>query len=122
MINYINLVDLAIHRCINNDKFMDKYKNSIYPQELTLRSDDKNDQQVNYLDLHLQIKDTTLNYKIYDKRDHFHFPIVNFPNLTGNIPKVIHMEFLLLNLFVMQGDVKCIKIFLNLELKIFLNV
>ena len=66
---------------------MDKYKNSIYPQELTLSSDDKNDQQANYLDLHLEIKDTILNYKIYDKRDHFHFPIVNFPNLTGNIPK-----------------------------------
>jgi hypothetical protein len=98
---------------INNEKFMDKYMNSIYPQELTLSSDDKKDQQVNYLDLHLEIKDTVLNYKIYDKRDHFHFPIT--------FPKVIHMEFLLLNLFVMQGDVKCTKI-LNLELKIFLNV
>ena len=46
---------------------MDKYKNLIYPQELLLSSDDKNDQQVNYLDLHLEIKDKVLNYKIYDK-------------------------------------------------------
>jgi hypothetical protein len=42
---------------------------------------------VNYLDLTLSITDNVIDYKIYDKRDHFNFPIVNFPNLQGNIPE-----------------------------------
>ena len=41
-----------------------------------------------YLDLHLEI-DTQgrLNMKLYDKRDAFDFPIVNFPFLSSNIPE-----------------------------------
>ena len=66
---------------------MEKYKHLIYPPELALNSDDKNDQTVNYLDLTLSINNNNgLDYKIYDKRDAFNFPIVNFPNLFGNIP------------------------------------
>ena len=40
-----------------------------------------------YLDPHLEI-DTrgTLNTKIYEKRDDFDFPIVNFSFLSGNVP------------------------------------
>jgi len=72
---------------INNDNKMESYKNLIYPPELLLTSEDKQDQIVNYLDLTLSIKDNDIDYKIYDKRDSFHFPIVNFPNLCGNIPK-----------------------------------
>jgi len=43
---------------------------------------------VNYLDLNLKIVNKKLYYKLYDKRDNFTFPIVNFPNLSGNIPTV----------------------------------
>ena len=40
-----------------------------------------------YFDLHLEI-DTKgkLNTKLYDKRDDFNFPMVNFPFLSSNIP------------------------------------
>jgi hypothetical protein len=40
-----------------------------------------------YFDLHLEI-DTKgkLNTKLYDKRDDFNFPIINFPFLSSNIP------------------------------------
>ena len=72
---------------INNDNTMEKFKNSIYPNELAISSDDKSDQQVNYLDLNLEIKNHSIIHKIYDKRDKFAFPIINFPNLTGNVPK-----------------------------------
>ena len=65
---------------------MDDYKTRIYPPELELNCEDKNDQEVTYLDLHLQIKENFLEYKLYDKRDNFGFTIVNFPNLSGNIP------------------------------------
>ena len=38
------------------------------------------------LDLHLEIGIRgRLNTKLYDKRDDFDFPIVNFPFLSGNI-------------------------------------
>jgi hypothetical protein len=40
-----------------------------------------------YLDLHLEIDNSgRLSTKLYDKRDDFTFPIVNFPFLCGNIP------------------------------------
>ena len=38
---------------------MEKWKNKIYPSELLLTSDDKCDQEVNFLDLHLEIKTNT---------------------------------------------------------------
>ena len=40
-----------------------------------------------YLDLHLEIdNEGRLKTKLYDKRDDFSFPIVNFPFLSSNIP------------------------------------
>jgi hypothetical protein len=71
---------------INNDKLLDTYKYDIYPEELDLTSDDKNSQQVHYLDLDILIDGPGFSYWIYDKRDNFNFPIVNFPDLSGNIP------------------------------------
>ena len=62
------------------------YKHDIYPKELDLSSDNKNDQQVHYLDLDILIVGSGFSYCIYDKRDNFNFPIVNFPDLSGNIP------------------------------------
>jgi hypothetical protein len=39
------------------------------------------------LDLHLEIdSEGRLRMKLYDKRDDFHFPIVNFPFVCSNIP------------------------------------
>jgi hypothetical protein len=71
---------------INNDKFLEKYKYDIYPTELDLTSDDNNNHQVHYLDLDILIEGHGFSYWIYDKRDNFNFPIVNFPDLSGNIP------------------------------------
>lgn len=72
---------------INNDNFMIKLQKVIYPPELSLTCEDKDDQKVNYLDLNISIKDHKFSYKLFDKRDNFDFPIVNFPNLSGNIPR-----------------------------------
>lgn len=71
---------------INNDGLMKDYYKKIYPPELKLSSDDTSDKEANYLDLHLEVKDKKFTYRLYDKRDKFSFPIVNFPNLQGNIP------------------------------------
>ena len=40
-----------------------------------------------YLDLHLEIdNEGRLRTKLYDKRDDFNFPILNFPFICSNIP------------------------------------
>ena len=71
---------------VNNDSFFEKYKKSIYPPELDLTTEDKNDKKVHFLDLDILIKHSSFSYCIYDKRDNFNFKIVNFPDLSGNIP------------------------------------
>ena len=45
------------------------------------------DRSALYLDLHLEIdSEGRLITKLYDKRDDFNFPIVNFPFICSNIP------------------------------------
>ena len=64
-----------------------KYMSEIYPAELELKHENsKNDQQASYLDLNIQIVNNELVTSLYDKRDDFPFKIVNFPDLSGNIP------------------------------------
>ena len=82
---------------INIDNFMDKWKHKIYPEELTLTCEGKSDQ---VLDLHLVIRKRVLSYSLFNKRNHFNFPIVNFPNLSGNIPTAQSYRVLWLNLSV----------------------
>ena len=65
---------------------MDTYMLEIYPQELSLTSDDAI-LTTNYLDLRLEIKHDKIHTCLFDKRDAFGFNIVNFPNLSGNIPQ-----------------------------------
>ena len=72
---------------INNADLMKKYMTDIYPKELILVPDDTNGKSCPFLDLQVTITDSIISTSIYDKRDAFHFPIVNFPTLTGNIPK-----------------------------------
>ena len=71
---------------INNSNLLKHLQRQIYPPELGITTDDESDQHVHYLDLDILIKDARFSYCIYDKRDKFNFPIVNFPNLGGNIP------------------------------------
>ena len=71
---------------INNDHAMDKVMSEIYPKELILVPDDSTGLSVSFLDLKLIIKDNVIYSHIYDKRDMFDFPVVNFPILSGNIP------------------------------------
>ena len=39
-----------------------------------------------HLDLNLTLTDGVITTSVFDKRDTFNFQIVNFPNLSGNIP------------------------------------
>ncbi len=74
---------------INNADQMNKYMSDIYPKELILVPDDTDGTSCPFLDLQVTITDSIISTSklIYDKRDAFQFPIVNFPTLTGNIPR-----------------------------------
>ena len=71
---------------INNADKMKRHMAAIYPKELILVPDDTDGKSCPFLDLQVTITDGTISTPIYDKRDAFQFPIVNFPTLTGNIP------------------------------------
>ena len=71
---------------LNNDKFSDHLP-AIYPPELEIKETTESAYSASYLDLFLEIDSNgRLSTKLYDKRDDFNFTIINFPNLTSNIP------------------------------------
>ena len=71
---------------LNNPKFGD-YLEVIYPTELEVKDTTESINSASYLDLQLEYDiQGKLNLKLYDKRDDFNFPIVNFPFLSSNIP------------------------------------
>ena len=61
-----------------NSRFGD-FVDRIYPIELEIRDATDTDRSASYLDIHLEIvSEGRLRTKLYDKRDDFNFPIVNF--------------------------------------------
>ena len=72
--------------CINNHGRLSKLIHDIYPRQLELTSDGATT-KTNYLDLAIKIQSNKMVYSLFDKRDAFSFKIVNFPDLSGNIPK-----------------------------------
>ena len=72
---------------VNNFDLMKTYMSDIYPKELSLVPDESDGLHAHFLDLNLTLKRGVITASIFDKRDDFDFPIVNFPVLTGNIPK-----------------------------------
>ena len=56
--------------------------------ELELKHENsESDTSASYLDLQLDVLNNEIVKSLYDKRDDFPFKIVNFPNLSGNIPQ-----------------------------------
>ena len=58
----------------------------IYPRELEIKETTETSASSSYLDCYLYIDNGKLTTRLYDKRDDFNFPIVNFPFLSSNIP------------------------------------
>ena len=70
---------------LNNSRFGD-FVDRIYPIELEIKDTTDIDRTASYLDLHLEIdSEGRFRMKLYDKRDEFNFPIVNFPFICSNI-------------------------------------
>ena len=62
------------------------YFSEIHPFQLSVEKANKSDHLASYLDLTFMIDSgSTLSARLYDKRNDFHFHIVNFPFLSSNI-------------------------------------
>ena len=71
---------------LNNSRFGDVV-DRIYPIELEIKDTTDTDRSPSYIDLHLEIdSEVRLRTKLYDKRNDYNFPIVNFPFICSNIP------------------------------------
>ena len=70
---------------LNNTKFAE-YLEFIYPRELEINETTETAASSSYLDCYLYIDNGKLTTRLYDKRDDFNSPIVNFPFLSSNIP------------------------------------
>ncbi len=63
---------------LHNTRFGDCV-DRIYPIEIEIKDTTDTDMSASYLDLHLEIdSEGRLRTNLYDKRDDFNFPIVNF--------------------------------------------
>ena len=71
---------------INNPRFK-QFLKDIYPEELVVSETSESRNVVSYLDLLIEISNADFVCSVFDKRDAFDFDIVNFPDLSGNIPK-----------------------------------
>jgi hypothetical protein len=81
MFRYIDDV-LSLH----NSRF-GYFVDHIYSIELEIKDTTDTYRSASYLDLHLEIdSEGQLRTKLYDKRDDFNLPIVNFPFICSNIP------------------------------------
>ena len=60
----------------------------IYPRELQLNKANTSDQETSFLNLNIKVIANNIHTSVYDKRDDFGFPIVNFPGLSGDVPRL----------------------------------
>ena len=69
-----------------NDLRFKQFPKDIYPEELVISETSESRNVVSYLDLVIDISNGDLVCSIFDKKDAFDFDMVNFPDLSGNIP------------------------------------
>ena len=72
---------------IDNPEF-EKHIPNIYPMELQLNKANTSDKETSFLDLNIKVICSDVHTSVYDKCDDFGFPIVNFPWLSGDVPRL----------------------------------
>ena len=72
---------------IDNPEF-EKHIPDIYPAEFQLNKANTSDKETSFLDLNIKVVVSDIHTSVYDKRDDFRFPIVNFPWLSGDVPRL----------------------------------
>ena len=63
---------------IDNSEFAE-HISGIYPRELQLNKANTSDKETSFWDLNIKVIGYNVHTSVYDKRDYFGFPIVNFP-------------------------------------------
>ena len=89
----LNLAKILSNNCryvddlitINYLKFQDRIAD-IYPQSLEMERSGDNNKDVNYLDLHIQIRENGPIITVYNKTDDFNFNVVSLTFPHSNIP------------------------------------
>ena len=71
----------------DNPEF-EKHIPDIYPTELQLNKANTSDKETSFLDLNIKVIGSDAHTSVYDKRDDFGFPIVNFPWLSGDVSRL----------------------------------
>ena len=66
----------------------ERHISNIYPPELQLNKANTSDKETSFLDLNIKVIGSGIHTSVYDKRDDFRFPIVNFPWLSGDVPRL----------------------------------
>ena len=72
---------------IDNPEF-EKHIPDIYPTELQLNKATTSDKETSFLDFDIKVVGSDVHTSVYDKRDDFGFPIVNFPWFSGDVPRL----------------------------------
>ena len=72
---------------IDNPEF-EKHIPDIYPRELQLNEANISDKETSSLDLNIKVIGSDVHTRVYDKRDDFGLSIVNFPWLSGDVPRL----------------------------------
>ena len=71
---------------LNNSRFSD-FVDCMYSIELEIKDTTDTDRSVSHLDLYIEIaSERRIRTRLYDKRDDFNFPIVNFSFKCSKIP------------------------------------
>ena len=60
-----------------------------YPTEFQLNKANTSENEISFLDLNIEVIDSEVHTSVYDKRDDFGFPIVNFRWLGGDVPRIL---------------------------------
>ena len=72
---------------IDNPEF-ETHIPDIYPTDLQLNKANNSDKETSFLDLNIKVIGSDVHISVYDKRDDFRFPIINFPWLSGDVPRL----------------------------------
>ena len=72
---------------IDNPEF-EKHIPDIYLTELQLNKANTSDKETSFLDLNIKVIGSDVHTGVYDKHDDFWFSIINFPWLSGDVPRL----------------------------------
>ena len=72
---------------IDNPEF-EKHIFDIHPAELQLNKTNTSYKETSFSHLNIKVIGSDIHTSVYDKRDDFGFPIVNFPWLSGDVPRL----------------------------------